>query len=118
MASSGVLWVVGVTWDARGAAEREGCGGEGAAETAASSGEEDEECTNSSDLGAGFAALFVSVGAAVLLGGFGLVLARRSSRTDGVGSVAFLSFCATSFGFSAVSFAGGGVGAPPAGLIS
>ena len=120
MASSGALWVVGVRWDGRGAAGEEGCGGEAAAATAPTSGEEDEEWTNSSDLGAGFAALLASVGVAVLLGGFGLVLARRSRRTDGVGCVIFLSFCATGFGFSAASFVGfsGGVGALPAGLAS
>jgi hypothetical protein len=94
---------VGARWDARGPVGEEGCGGEetAAAAAAAASGEEDEEWTNSSDFGAGFAALLVFVGWA------GLVLARRSRRTDGVGCWTFLSFCAAvGFGFSSVSFAG------------
>ena len=113
---------MGVRWDARDAAVGEGSGGETESPSPSpSSGEQDEEeeeWTNSSDLGAGFAALLVD--ATVLLDGFGLVLARRSRRTAGVGCVDFLSFCAAAFGFSTISFVGlgGDVGALPVGLTS
>ena len=97
-------------------------GGREAGEAAAASGEDEEEWTNGSDLGAGLAAFFVLVAAAALGGGVGLVLARRSRRTEIRGSVSFFSFVEllSFFSLSSVSLAGStdGVGATPAGFMS
>jgi len=97
-------------------------GGREAGEAAAASGEDEEEWTNGSDLGAGLAAFFVSGAVPALGGGVGLVLARRSRRTEIRGLVSFFSFVAllTFFSLSSVSLVGStdGVGTIPAGFMS